>query len=97
MGADLIPIFGMITGVLVTGGLIYGVIRIMHSPWGIAMARKVQGGDPVGDDELRTEVAYLREQVEDVQRQLGEAQERIDFTERLLARQKPVDQLRGEL
>lgn len=96
MWGNLIPIFGMITGVLVTGGLIFGVIKIMHSPVGIALARKIQGGGPVdGDEDLRAEVAYLREQVEDVQRQLGEAQERIDFTERILS-QKPVAQLPGE-
>jgi hypothetical protein len=86
---DLIPIFGMVTGVVITGGLIFGVIKIMHSPVGIALARRIQGrhGD---DDDLRAEVGYLREQVEEVQRQLGETQERLDFTERLLARGKPI-------
>ena len=88
MGAnDLVPIFGMITGVLITGGLIFGVVRIMHSPVGIALARRISGKAP-DDDDLRLEVGELREQVEDLHRQLGEAQERIDFTERLLARGK---------
>lgn len=84
---ELIPIFGMITGVLVTGLLVIGVVRVMQSPVGIALARKIQGGTPDGDEELRAEVTYLRDQVEECQRQLGEAQERLDFTERILSRQ----------
>jgi len=86
---DLIPIFGMVTGVVITGGLIFGLIRVMHSPVGIALGRRIQGRS-ADDDDLRTEVGYLREQVEEMQRQLGETQERLDFTERLLARGKPV-------
>ena len=88
MWGNLVPIFGMITGMIVTGLIIIGVVRVMHSPVGIALARKIQGGLPEGDEELRTEVAYLREQVEECQRQLGETQERVDFTERVLARPK---------
>jgi hypothetical protein len=90
--ADLIPIFGMVTGVLITGGLIFGFVRIMHSPVGIALARRLQGSVPV-DDDLRQEVADLREQVEDVHRQLGETQERLDFTERLLTQTRQASQL----
>jgi hypothetical protein len=88
MWGNLVPIFGMITGVLITGLLVVGVVRVMHSPVGVALARKIQGGLPEPDEELRTEVTYLREQVEEVQRQLGETQERLDFTERVLSRQK---------
>ena len=95
MWGNLVPIFGMITGVLITGLLVVGVVRVMHSPVGVALARKIQGGLPEPDEELRTEVTYLREQVEDVQRQLGEAQERLDFAERILSRQKQA-QLPGE-
>jgi hypothetical protein len=97
MFGTLIPIFGMITGILVTGGIIYGVIRVMHSPVGIALARKIQGSHGEADEELRAEVTYLRDQVEDVQRQLGETQERLDFAERILSRHKQASQLPGEL
>ena len=93
---DLIPIFGMITGVLITGGLIYGAIRIMHSPVGIALARRIQGRHDGEDEETRAEVAALREQVDEVQRQLGETQERLDFAERILTQQKQPSQLPGE-
>jgi hypothetical protein len=96
MWGNLVPIFGMITGVLITGGLIFGVIRVMHSPVGIALARKIQGAQGEADEELRAEVTYLRDQVEEVQRQLGETQERLDFAERILSRQKQMSQLPGE-
>jgi len=86
---ELIPIFGMVTGVVITGGLIFGLIRVMHSPVGIALGRRIQGRS-ADDDDLRAEVGYLRDQVEEMQRQLSETQERLDFTERLLARGKPV-------
>ena len=93
---ELIPIFGMITGIFVTMALVIGVVRVMHSPVGIALARKIQGGSVEPDEELRSELTYLREQVEDVQRQLGETQERLDFAERILSRHKQVGQLPGE-
>jgi hypothetical protein len=92
---ELIPIFGMVTGVLITGLLVIGVVRVMQSPVGIALARKIQGGVPEADEELRAEVTYLREQVEECQRQLGETHERLDFAERILSRQKQA-QLPGE-
>jgi hypothetical protein len=86
---QLIPVFGMITGVLITGWMVIGAVKLMQSPVGIALARRIQGRS-TDDEDLRAEVGDLREQVEDMQRQLGEAQERLDFTERLLARGKPV-------
>jgi hypothetical protein len=94
--ADLIPIFGMITGFLITGALVVGFVRTMQSPVGHALARKIQGRSGDADEELRSEVAYLREQVEDMQHQLGETQERLDFAERLLAQQKQAGQLPQE-
>lgn len=86
---DLIPIFGMLTGVVITGGLIFGVVKVMQSPVGIALGRRIQGRS-ADDDDLRAEVGYLREQVEDMHRQLSETQERLDFTERLLSRGKAI-------
>ena len=96
MWGNLVPIFGMITGALVTAFLVMGVVRVMQSPVGIALGRRIQGGRVDVDEELRSEVTYLREQVEDVQRQLGETQERLDFAERILSRQKQMSQLPGE-
>jgi peptidoglycan hydrolase CwlO-like protein len=42
------------------------------------------------DAEILTEVSALRDQVEALQNQLNEAQERIDFTERLLTQGREV-------
>jgi hypothetical protein len=73
-GEVIVAIAGMITGILTTGVIIWGILQF-------ARARH-QGGR--GDPELAGEVAALREQVDTMQHQLMEAQERIDFTERLL-------------
>lgn len=83
---ELIPLFGMATGLLITGGLIFGVVKIMHSPVGIALARRISGRPGLEEDDVRLEMGYLRDQVEDLQRQLTETQERLDFAERLLTR-----------
>ncbi len=96
MGPGIVPVFGMITGIFVTGSVIFGFIRLMHSPVGIALARRLQGHSADLNEELRSEVAWLRDQVEDVQRQLGETQERMDFAERLLSQAKQVGHLPGE-
>jgi hypothetical protein len=91
---ELVPIFGMITGFLITGGLIFGFVRIMQGPVGIALARRIQGRG--GAEEMHAELAYLRDQLEDVQRQLGETQERLDFTERMLTQGRHASQLSEE-
>lgn len=90
---DLIPIFGMITGALMTAAVVIGLVKIAHGPVGQALGRRIQGkaGE---DEELRHEVAWMREQLEEVQGQLAETQERLDFAERLLARSPQPERLR---
>ena len=39
------------------------------------------------------EISHFREVLDDVQRRLGELEERLDFAERLLARQRDADRL----
>jgi hypothetical protein len=68
-----VAIAGMLTGLLTIGMVIWGVVQY---------ARVRQRALP--DPALSGEVAQLRDQVNDLQHQLMEAQERIDFTERLL-------------
>ena len=81
----LIPIFGMLTGVLTTGFLAWGLVRVFQGPVGQALARRIQAKSGGGDPEVLHEVLELRSQVEELSHRLGEAEERLDFSERLLA------------
>ncbi|HYL31131.1 MAG TPA: hypothetical protein VEU27_14530 [Gemmatimonadales bacterium] len=92
--AELIPIFGMITGLGIILGGIFGFVRLAQGPVGQALARRIQG-HPAGDPELAADVAELREQMDLLRRQLEETQERVDFAERLLSRQGPAARLPG--
>jgi hypothetical protein len=84
---DIIPLFGMLTGIITTGLFFWGVVQVVRSPVGQALARRIQGRyAPSGDSDLLAEVAALRDQVDSLQQQLIETQERVDFTERLLTR-----------
>jgi hypothetical protein len=91
----VIPIFGMLTGIAVTGMLVLG-------PIGRAIGRvimRIFGADrelPAG--ELQDIRGLLEEQsgrMEAVQRQLGELAERQDFAERLLAQGRKEPRLPG--
>ena len=94
--ADLIiPLMGMVTGILVTGFVVLG-------PVGRAVGRvimRIFGADrelPAG--ELQDIRALLEDQsgrMEAVQRQLGELAERQDFAERLLAQGRKEPRLPG--
>lgn len=84
MQGDLIPVLGMLIGLVISGGFILALIKIAQGPIGLALSRRIQG--QAGEDpELHAEVAFLREQVESMQHQLNDTQERLDFTERLLS------------
>ncbi len=92
----IIPIFGMLTGIAITGMVVLG-------PVGRAVGRvilRIFGADrdtlPAGD--LQDVRALLEEQngrLEAVQRQLGELAERQDFAERLLAQTRGQARLPG--
>lgn len=85
---ELIPLGGMLTGLLITVAGIWGGVRIAQGPLGQAVAHRLRGR---GSDsaELGGEVAELREQVDLLRRQLEETQERMDFAERLLSQRPP--------
>ena len=84
MQGDLVPVLGMLIGLVISGGFIIAMVKIAQGPIGVALSRRIQG--QTGEDpELHAEVAFLREQVEVMQHQLSDAQERLDFTERLLS------------
>jgi hypothetical protein len=62
---------------------VVGVIAVSFSPVGRAFARRLSGeGRPARDD---AELDALHGEVAQVQRELAEVQNRLDFTERLLA------------
>jgi hypothetical protein len=91
---DLVPLAGMLTGLLITVAAIWGAVRVAHGPLGQALARRLHGrGAP--DPELAGEVAELREQVAALRRDLEETQERVDFAERLLSQRPPAAGIPG--
>lgn len=77
--AVLVPLVAM----TIAGGLLYIVVR--------AISRRIEGG--VGIRALREEVEALRQRVaemDDSQVRLAELEDRVDFSERLLAQQAPA-------
>jgi hypothetical protein len=90
---ELIPLFGMMTGLVITGLFFWGIVQLSRGPVGQAIGRRLQGRHAQADPELAAEVAALRDQVDNLQHQLLETQERVDFTERLLARGRQADQI----
>lgn len=85
LGTDidaLIPIAGMLTGVLIVGMIFLG-------PVGRAIGDVVRhwlGGGRKEPQALPGELDDLRERLDTVQHQLSELAERQDFAERMLAR-----------
>jgi len=70
-----------------------GLVALSFSPLGRALARRIGSGRDDGESQdLRAEVAELRERLLDAERrmhgELDELHNRQDFTERLLAQQK---------
>jgi len=89
----LIPIAGMLTGLLITVAACWCGVKIAHGPLGQALAHRLRGRG--GDAELSNEVAELRDQVDQLRRQLEETQERMDFAERLLSQRPPTASIPG--
>lgn len=73
--------------------LTVGAVFISRSEIGRAIAHRIRGGS--GDQELQSEVAELRRELDQVRADLSETHERLDFAERLLARSRAPDQLSG--
>jgi hypothetical protein len=91
-----IPLAGMVTGVLCIGAIAFAATRIFAGPVGQALARRVGArGGAQPDGELLNELASLRSDLEHVQHRLMETEERLDFTERLLARHQEPSRIAG--
>ena len=80
---------------VITLSAIIGTIVILRGPIGRALAARIEGhrpltpGEALELDELRSRVVAL----EETRGQLAELQERLDFTERLLAQQSRAPEL----
>lgn len=75
----------------VLGALALGILIVFvlgHRTLGAALADRIRGGSASSAPALAQEVAQLREQVDRVQADLNETQERLDFAERLLGDMK---------
>jgi uncharacterized protein YlxW (UPF0749 family) len=75
-GDAIVAIAGMITGIITTGAIV----------WGIVQYARVKQQGKLEDPALSGDLAALREQVEQLQQQVYDTQERLDFAERLLTR-----------
>jgi len=71
----------------IVGSIAAGVA--LHGPVGKALARRLEGGPPPGSD-LPTE--QVLGELDELRQRLAEVEERMDFSERLLAQGRdPVD------
>lgn len=60
-------------------------VAILRGPFGRAMAERIAGrARTAGEDQ---ETRELKDDIDELRQQLSEVQERLDFAERLLARQ----------
>jgi len=91
----LVPIFGMITGVITTGLFFLGLVKLAQSQVGSALARRIQGHSGGVEAEFAAELNYLRDQVDGLRNELTETQERLDFAERMLAKGRTPERLPG--
>jgi hypothetical protein len=84
----VVPLFGMLTGIAITGFVVLGPVgravgRVLLHLFGVER----QGSLPAADvAQLRALLEDQADRLESQQRQLAELAERQDFTERLLAR-----------
>ncbi|MGH7561228.1 MAG: hypothetical protein ACRENB_09410 [Gemmatimonadales bacterium] len=81
---DLIPIVGMLTGIVMMVLIGVTVMKIAQGPIGQAIGRRIHGKSAV-DPDVQAELADLREQVSSLEQRLVESEERLDFAERLLS------------
>ena len=83
---QLIPLIGMIGGMIVTGIVLWGFFR---SDLASALAERIRGRKKSNMEVVDAEhVVELEQRVTDMQGQLAEMAERLDFAERLLAQKR---------
>lgn len=87
MQEPLVPLFGMVTGIIITALCVWGGVQILRGPVGQALGRWISGTSGAVDPGVQEEVDQLRHTLAGMESHLAELEERLDFTERLLARQ----------
>jgi len=93
---EAIPIMGMLTGIVSMVLIAFTVVKVAQSQLGQALARRISGKSGPMDDEIRNELLDLREHVGNLEQRLAESEERIDFTERLLAQRGEPERLQAK-
>ena len=86
----VIPIFGMITGIVITGLVVIGPIgravgRVLLHLFGVDKQPALPAADVA---QLRARIEDQSDRLESQQRQIAEMAERQDFAERLLAKDR---------
>jgi 5-bromo-4-chloroindolyl phosphate hydrolysis protein len=84
-GETIVAIGGMITGIIITSAIVWGVVQGLRA--------QASASGRLSDQAFDQELNALRDHMDAMQQQLNEAQERLDFTERLLAQQRTPEQL----
>ena len=79
---QLIPLIGMIGGLVVSGVVLFAFFK---SELAGALAERIRGRKKTIEPDAE-HVAELEQRVNDMQGQLNEVSERLDFAERLLAK-----------
>ena len=83
---QLIPLIGIIGGMIVSGVVLYGFFK---SDLAAALAERIRGRRKSAVDVVDAEhVVELEQRVTEMQGQIAEMAERLDFAERLLAQKR---------
>ena len=81
----IVPVFGMVTGIVMMGIIVWGGVHVARGPIGHAIARWFGGTGDAPDPALLDEVEHLRGGMARLEGHVAELEERLDFAERLLA------------
>ena len=84
---QLVPLIGAIGGMVIVGIVLWGFFK---SDLAAALAYRIRGRKKAGEVEAvdAEHVAELEQKVVDMQGQIAEMAERLDFAERLLAQKR---------
>ena len=80
-GTELVGLMTVVAGVATIA------IALLRGPIGKAFAQRLAGTTTVNPD-IEPEVGRLHSELDEMKQRLAEAEERLDFAERLLARQR---------